>query len=128
VLVLLAGLLAVLVAGCGGSGPSSRAAERAALSAGAARGEAAATQVVARRPVELVLPSGDRMRVEVSATAPDGSLELQPDITAAGWWEGGSRVGDPFGPVVSGYRDNIVVLARPTGPPLSGGISGPPDR
>ncbi len=40
------------------------------------------------------------MRVRVSATAPTGELQIPPDINEAGWWDGGSRLGDPFGAVV----------------------------
>jgi hypothetical protein len=30
-------------------------------------------------------------------TRPDGVLDVPPDVRTAGWWRGGSRLGDPFG-------------------------------
>jgi hypothetical protein len=48
----------------------------------------------------ITLPSRTTMRVSVSATARSGELELPPNIKQAGWWDGGSRLGDPFGAIV----------------------------
>jgi sortase (surface protein transpeptidase) len=31
------------------------------------------------------------------ASTTDGVLDVPADINAAGWWRGGSRIGDPFG-------------------------------
>jgi sortase (surface protein transpeptidase) len=40
------------------------------------------------------------MRVRVSATARTGELAIPVDIQQAGWWDGGSRLGDPYGGIV----------------------------
>ena len=37
------------------------------------------------------------MPVRPAATAHDGRLLVPLDIRSAGWWRGGSRLGDPFG-------------------------------
>ena len=38
---------------------------------------------------------------------PDGRLAVPEDVRTAGWWRGGSRVGDPFGAVlVAGHVDS----------------------
>ena len=31
------------------------------------------------------------------STRPDGLLDVPDDVRTAGWWRGGSRLGDPFG-------------------------------
>ncbi|WP_137294782.1 class F sortase [Nocardioides dongxiaopingii] len=48
-------------------------------------------------PVSIRLPDGTTMRVMAAGTTADGLLDVPPDVRAAGWWPGGSRVGDPFG-------------------------------
>lgn len=53
--------------------------------------------VVARPPDRAVLPSGRTVEVRAVGTASDGLLAVPRDIEVAGWWRGGSRVGDPFG-------------------------------
>lgn len=60
----------------------------------------APSQVVPVRPSAIVLPSGQRVPVDASATGPDGELAIPTDIDRAGWWDGGSRLGDPFGSMV----------------------------
>ncbi|RYU09264.1 class F sortase [Nocardioides iriomotensis] len=60
----------------------------------------AASQVVPRRPALAVLPDGTRMPVDVAGTTPAGALRVPDDVTRAGWWRGGSRLGDGFGSVV----------------------------
>lgn len=60
----------------------------------------AASQVVPRRPALAVLPDGTRMPVDVAGTTTVGALRVPDDVTHAGWWEGGSRLGDRFGSVV----------------------------
>lgn len=49
------------------------------------------------RPLTSRLPSGKVVRVRPVAIHPDGSLAVPTDIRVAGWWRGGSRLGDPFG-------------------------------
>ncbi len=40
------------------------------------------------------------MSVRVSATATNGELQIPTDINQAGWWDSGSRLGDPYGAIV----------------------------
>jgi hypothetical protein len=40
------------------------------------------------------------MAVDATATGPDGFLEIPADVRRAGWWDGSSRIGDPFGSIV----------------------------
>ncbi len=60
----------------------------------------AGSQVVPRRPALAVLPDGTRMPVDLAGTTPAGALRVPDDITHAGWWRGGSRLGDGFGSIV----------------------------
>ncbi|MCW2841665.1 MAG: peptidase sortase [Aeromicrobium sp.] len=72
-------------------------------------GRQAASQVVPRRPEAVRLPSGASMPVDVVATGGDGVLDLPPGIDRAGWWDGGSRIGDPFGTIVlAAHVDSIT--------------------
>jgi hypothetical protein len=48
-------------------------------------------------PRSIRLPSGVSVRVRAVSTRPDGLLGVPGDITRAGWWRGGSAVGDPLG-------------------------------
>lgn len=75
----------------------------------AGRGVPAPSQVTPERPRTLVLPDGTRMPVVPVGTEGDGALELPPDVATAGWWEGGSRLGDPFGAlVVAAHVDSFT--------------------
>jgi hypothetical protein len=49
------------------------------------------------RPLTSRLPSGKVVPVRPVASRSDGSLAVPDDLRFAGWWRGGSRVGDPFG-------------------------------
>ena len=82
------------------SGPEQRAGGSRAKPTRAQVGRAAPSQVDAERPLGLTLPDGSVMRVRVSATGPSGELQIPPDINEAGWWDGGARLGDPFGAIV----------------------------
>ena len=53
--------------------------------------------VVPEDPVRLVLPSGTPVPVTSVRTTANGVLDVPSDVEAAGWWPGGSRIGDPFG-------------------------------
>jgi hypothetical protein len=53
--------------------------------------------VAAEAPTSARLPSGRRVRVVAVASTTDGLLDVPADINVAGWWRGGSRIGDPFG-------------------------------
>lgn len=49
------------------------------------------------------------MRVLVVSTTANGQLEIPADIDQAGWWNGGSRLGDPFGAtVVAAHVDSFT--------------------
>lgn len=48
-------------------------------------------------PRRAVLPSGADVPVVPVSTTADGTLDVPGDINVAGWWRGGSRLGDPFG-------------------------------
>ncbi len=43
------------------------------------------------------LPSGVVVPIVPVATTTDGLLDVPDDVEWAGWWQGGSRLGDPFG-------------------------------
>ena len=49
------------------------------------------------RPMAITLPDGRSMPVRVASTTANGVLDVPADIREAGWWNGGSRLGDPFG-------------------------------
>jgi hypothetical protein len=53
--------------------------------------------VRAEVPDHSVLPGGEVVPIVPAGTAQDGSLAVPEDIRVAGWWRGGSRLGDPFG-------------------------------
>jgi hypothetical protein len=48
-------------------------------------------------PTRSVLPNGTVIPVRAVDSRPDGTLDVPSDIRVAGWWRGGSRLGDPFG-------------------------------
>lgn len=60
----------------------------------------AASQVQPERPVSVTLSNGVVMHVDVASTGADGVLQLPENISRAGWWEGSSRLGDPYGSTV----------------------------
>lgn len=68
--------------------------ERVELAAPARR---ARSVVVPEAPTHLRLPSGRSVPILAVSTEPDGRLAVPDDIRVAGWWRGGSRIGDPFG-------------------------------
>jgi hypothetical protein len=64
---------------------------------------------VPERPRTIALPDGVRVPVQPAPTLADGSLGVPHDITIAGWWSGGARVGDPFGAmVIAAHVDSTV--------------------
>lgn len=63
--------------------------------------------VAAEAPTAVRLPSGTRVPVIAVATRDTGVLDVPDDVAAAGWWSGGSRVGDPFGAtLLAGHVDS----------------------
>jgi hypothetical protein len=62
----------------------------------------------AERPESVRLPSGARVRVRPAGTSGRGVLDVPDDITEAGWWRSGSRLGDPFGStLIAGHVDAV---------------------
>lgn len=60
----------------------------------------------AQRPTSVVLPSGTRVPVRPAGTRGRGLLDVPDDITEAGWWRAGARLGDPFGStLIAGHVD-----------------------
>lgn len=57
----------------------------------------APSALVAEPPVLTTLPSGRRVPVRSVGTTATGLLDVPADVDQAGWWRGGSRLGDPFG-------------------------------
>jgi hypothetical protein len=53
--------------------------------------------VVPEPPTRIRLPDGRRVPVRTVGTTRNGLLDVPDDIGVAGWWSGGSRLGDPFG-------------------------------
>lgn len=53
--------------------------------------------VVPEPPRGIRLPNGRRIVVRPVGTTRNGLLDVPADIELAGWWSGGSRLGDPFG-------------------------------
>ena len=49
------------------------------------------------QPRSVRLPTGVVVPVRAVSTRTDGLLDVPDDIRQAGWWRGGSRVGDPLG-------------------------------
>jgi len=54
----------------------------------------------AEPPNVVVLPSGQRVRISPAGTTRAGLLAVPDDVDVAGWWRGGSRLGDPFGSIL----------------------------
>jgi hypothetical protein len=53
-----------------------------------------------QRPHGLTLPSGSTLPVQVAPTGSGGVLQVPEDITEAGWWDGGARLGEEQGAMV----------------------------
>ena len=62
----------------------------------------------AERPVSVRLPSGTVVPVRSAGTRAGGVLDVPDDITQAGWWRAGARLGDPFGStLIAGHVDAV---------------------
>lgn len=103
----------VVAAGCAGStdptrpddsgarpSPSSSPAAPPSSAEPVAPARRAGSVVQPRRPVRATLPSGRVVRVAAAGTTGTGVLDVPDDVDVAGWWRGGSRVGDPFGSIL----------------------------
>ena len=53
--------------------------------------------MVPEPPRGIELPNGHRVGIRPVGTTRNGLLDVPDDIELAGWWSGGSRLGDPFG-------------------------------
>jgi hypothetical protein len=62
-----------------------------------------------QRPTSIVLPDRNPIPVEAARTMADGSLGVPRNIDHAGWWSGGSRLGDQFGAMVIGAHVDSTV-------------------
>lgn len=71
------------------------------------RARRAPSVVVAEAPLLTTLPSGQEVPVSSVGTTSAGLLAVPSDIDRAGWWRGGSRLGDPFGStLLAGHVDS----------------------
>jgi hypothetical protein len=69
----------------------------------------AASAVVPERPTSARLPSGTVVAILPASTTASGRLDVPADIETAGWWRGGSRIGDPFGSIlIAGHVDSVT--------------------
>lgn len=87
-------------AGCAvGDAPASRPPPVPAVEVGASPAQVAQRvgSVVPEPPTGIRLPNGLRIAVRAVGTRRNGLLDVPDDIRVAGWWKGGSRLGDPFG-------------------------------
>lgn len=62
--------------------------------------EPARERVYAEAPLMVRMPGGRRVPVAAVSVRADRSLAVPDDIRTAGWWRGGSRLGDPFGSIL----------------------------
>ncbi|MDO9377423.1 MAG: class F sortase [Nocardioidaceae bacterium] len=106
--------LGVLVlAGCGGSSggaplPRTSGLTEESPAPPAAVASRAAGNVLPEVPTRVRLPSGRTVPVQPAATDAAGRLDVPDDPDVAGWWDGGSRPGDPFGAtVVAAHVDSV---------------------
>ena len=84
-----------------GSAPSSTASSSSSAAAEPVAPARRAESVIApRRPVRATLPSGRVVPVSGAGTTDNGVLDVPDDVDVAGWWRGGSRIGDPFGSIL----------------------------
>lgn len=60
----------------------------------------ARSQIPAQQPRAVSLPSGTTVRIDVTATDTNGELAIPSDVNRAGWWDGSSRLGEPYGATV----------------------------
>jgi hypothetical protein len=113
----------VVAAGCAGSPDAARSAEDTApLSSSASPPSSpsasaepvepatrADSVVSPRRPIRATLPSGRVVPVSTAGTTGAGVLDVPDDVDVAGWWRGGSRIGDPFGSIlVAAHIDSVA--------------------
>jgi hypothetical protein len=77
-------------------------------------GQPAPSQVRTERPQVIRLPSGTSMPVDVVATGKHRVLDLPTNIDRAGWWDGGAKIGDPYGVMVlAAHVDSVTAGIGP---------------
>jgi hypothetical protein len=81
-------------------GPSARATSPSTPAREVSPAERATSVPEPEAPSLAVLPSGRQVPVSTVGTTAAGTLAVPDDIDVAGWWRGGSRIGDPFGSVL----------------------------
>jgi hypothetical protein len=110
VLLVLVGLVAVFVlrsqgafAGTAPTRSAPEAAPRAGTTSGAgstrdaAPARRVASLVTPESPVSARLEGGQVVPILPVSTRRDRTLDVPANVNQAGWWRGGSRIGDPFG-------------------------------
>lgn len=113
--LMLSACLVVATAGCAGAHVSTRPAADPTPSTGPSSTRTFSTPTTAepispatragsvvapRRPTRATLPSGRVVPVAAAGTTGSGVLDVPDDVDVAGWWRGGSRLGDPFGSIL----------------------------
>lgn len=114
-LAALLALGALLLGGCGRhETPRATSAPTPWVSPAPARsGIEAASQRSTFVPEEITLPSGDDVKVTPAVTI-KGALEVPAAADTAGWWDGSSRAGEPFGSmVIAGHVDTAATGLAP---------------
>ena len=120
--LMLTACLVLATAGCAGGTDSARPAAEDTRSRTAASpspsGSSAApvspatragSVVSPRRPTRATLPGGRVVPVAPAGTTGAGVLDVPDDVDVAGWWRGGSRLGDPFGSIlVAAHVDSEI--------------------
>ena len=134
-LALATALVVAGATGCAvGEGSPSATAPSAASSPSSSPSSSASPAAVAQRVGALVpesprgirLPNGRRVGIRTVGTTSNGLLDVPSDIEVAGWWSGGSRLGDPFGStLVAAHVDSRTQGLGPFASLLS---VGPGDR
>ena len=82
--------------------------------------------LTAQPPRSATLPSGRTVAISAVGTTSGGLLAVPDDVTVAGWWRGGSRLGDPFGSiVVAAHVDSRVQGLGPFAELLTAGGGAP---
>lgn len=108
--LMLSACLVLVTAGCAGGDVSTRPAAdptpstRPSSTPTSAEPISPATRagsvVIPGRPTRATLPSGRVVPVTAAGTTGTGVLDVPDDVDVAGWWRGGSRIGDPFGSIL----------------------------
>lgn len=110
---MLASVLVAGLSGCavgGADEPESARASASPATTSAAPAEVAQRvgSVVPEPPRGIQLPDGHRVGIRAVGTKANGVLDVPPDVRVAGWWSGGSRLGDPFGStLVAAHVDSL---------------------